>query len=983
MTRTRTFLRAFSGGEVSPEMLGRIDDGRSQTGCSRLRNMVSKAPGSAERRQGLEFVNETPGSAVTRMFTFDNTADDGIAVAMSEGVFRFHVDGATVLASTTAFITTRVSSGVNFSPGVMQIAFSTAHGYATGDAVTLTYSVISAGAMISGLSLYTIYYAISVDATHIRLAETRDKAIAGDYLQFLDAGAFIAVHRVYTVGESVGYPTAGSTGYVCQLLSRTTQLPIATAAITCTFATGTNRVTATNHGYSHGSTLTFDDSGGGTFPPGVTAGTVYYALPVNGNEFQISATYGTGPAIVFSSNSTGTLTTQAANAAVWDPVPADGAYEVEHPYAEEDLFDVTYDQSGDIVSLAHEDYPPAELRRISATHWTYTVVEMDPESPAPVVGTLTANFGESMDVQAVTVATPAVLTTISSPGLQINDIVYLTGTVGDIPTNTFYRVRTVVGGGSFDIELSTMDGGQPVGSGNTTISGGKLRYTGATQETVNSYQISAVDTQGVEGEPTAPFAITNNLNVSNSYNILTWYAVAGAERYRIYRQKAGLYGLIGEVDAGTLTFTDENLAPDIGRTPPIRDDSLSGMDYPAAVGHFQQRRVFAGTRLFPQDCWMTQTGTESDNSYHLPLADTDRIRFTVQARQRCSIRHIVPMDQLMLLSNSCEFRVTPVNSDAITPSSVSSRPQSYVGASTVRPVVVDNSLVFIGARGGRVYEFGYQQGAGGFVPGNLSLRADHLFAGLDVQDMAVTKSPEQVVWCVSTNGMLLGLSYVPSEGIGGWHAHETDGAFESVCVVPEDGQDSLYCVVRRTIDGDTVRYVERMRMRVVSDDLEDGFYVDCGLTYSGAAATVISGLDHLEGETVVALADGIVRTGLVVASGQITLPVAASLVHVGLPYRSTLQTLPLVIQADGYGAQRMKGVTNLWLRVYKSARFEAGTEEDLLEPSDEIDAGSLYTGVVRIPTPSSFDEDGQVMVVQDDPTPLTVVALCVQASIGG
>jgi len=135
------------------------------------------------------------------------------------------------------------------------------------------------------------------------------------------------------------------------------------------------------------------------------------------------------------------------------------------------------------------------------------------------------------------------------------------------------------------------------------------------------------------------------------------------------------------------------------------------------VSYFEQRRCFAGTTNRPQNIWMTKSGTESNMSYSLPTRDDDRIAFRVAAREANTIRHIVPLTQLLLLTSSSEWRVTSVNSDAITPTTISVRPQSYVGASNVQPVLINNTLIYGASRGGHVRELAYNWQANGFVTG--------------------------------------------------------------------------------------------------------------------------------------------------------------------------------------------------------------------------------------------------------------------------
>tara|TARA_R100000353_G_scaffold144486_1_gene103506 strand:+ start:574 stop:3042 length:2469 start_codon:yes stop_codon:yes gene_type:complete len=349
-------------------------------------------------------------------------------------------------------------------------------------------------------------------------------------------------------------------------------------------------------------------------------------------------------------------------------------------------------------------------------------------------------------------------------------------------------------------------------------------------------------------------SVQNNIYVTGAKNTITWNAVSGASKYRVYKEQAGLYGFIGEV-SGT-TIVDANIGPDFSRTPPIYENEFQTTNnFPGAVSYFEQRRVFAGTNNEPQSILMTKSGTESNMSFGRPIRDDDRIKFKVAAREANTIRHIVPLTQLLLLTGSAEWRVSSINSDAITPTSISVKPQSYVGANNAQPVIVNNSMVYAAARGGHIRELGYNWQANGFITGDLSLRAPHLFDNLTITDMALAKAPIPIVWFISSNGKLLGFTYVPEQTIGAWHQHDTDGTFESVATVSEGNDDVLYCVVKRTINGATKKYVERLGTRLF-DNARDCFFVDCGATYNGTntdtnrTVTISGGTNYTRGESV-------------------------------------------------------------------------------------------------------------------------------------
>ena len=406
---------------------------------------------------------------------------------------------------------------------------------------------------------------------------------------------------------------------------------------------------------------------------------------------------------------------------------------------------------------------------------------------------------------------------------------------------------------------------------------------------------------------------------------------------------------------------------------------VSNGDYPSAVAYFEQRRCFGGTEEKPQTIWMTRSGTESDMSYTIPSQDDNRIRFRLAAQEASRILHMVPLSHLILLTNSTEYRAA----SGITPSDIDVKPQSYIGASNVQPVLVNSTMVYASARDGHIRELGYNWQSSGFTTGDLSVRATHLVEADRPVDMGLQKSPDPIVWIVMRSGTLIGLTYMPEQSVAGWHKHVTvNGAFESVAVVSEGNEDVVYCVVRREINGKTVRYIERMHERLVSS-LDESFFVDCGGTYRGEPTKEISGLHWLEGETVSVLADGCVLPKRVVKDGKISISMAASVVHVGLPITADLQTLPVAAQtSDGsYYQGHMKNINEAWVRVYQSSGLFVGPDFDhLMEAKQRTTEpyGSppdLMNREVSVVTAPAWTDSGQICIRQADPLPLTLISV--------
>jgi hypothetical protein len=449
-----------------------------------------------------------------------------------------------------------------------------------------------------------------------------------------------------------------------------------------------------------------------------------------------------------------------------------------------------------------------------------------------------------------------------------------------------------------------------------------------------------------------------------------------------------LYGYIGQTT--TTSIVDNNISADTSKTPPIYDAVFQSTgNYPATVSYFEQRRVFASTTNQLQNVWMTKSGTESVMSYCLPLRDDDRIAFKIAAREANTIRHLVPLSQLILLTSGGEWRCTSTTQDALTPTSISVKPQSFVGASNVQPLVINTNVVYPAARGGHVREMAYSWQSNGFITGDLSLRATHLFDNLQILDMAYAKAPTPIVWMVSSAGNLLGFTYIPDQSVGAWHQHvTTNGVFESCAVVAEGNEDFLYCVIKRVINGATVRYIERMATRQFATQ-SDAFFVDCGATYNGAATTTISGLTWLEGQTVNILADGAVHPQRVVTSGAITLDQAASTVQIGLPITANAKTLPVAQQIDGaFGQGRYKNVNKAWLRVYNSGGIFVGPDENNLTEAKQRTTEpygsppSLKTGEIPILLSPSWGDSGSIYIRQASPLPLTLVSLTLEIALG-
>lgn len=511
-------------------------------------------------------------------------------------------------------------------------------------------------------------------------------------------------------------------------------------------------------------------------------------------------------------------------------------------------------------------------------------------------------------------------------------------------------------------------------------------------QTPQSYVVTSIGADGVTESLASSVVSTNNaLNLAGNYNTITWNAVVGATRYYVYKRRGGSFGFIGQTTG--LSIVDDNVQADTTKTPPeniitLNDDPAR---YPTAVTYHEQRRWFANTTEGPQTVYATRSGTKANLTSSIPSQDDDGMEFRVAARQQNAIAHLVPLADLIALTVGGEFRIYADGAPAITPTSLSVRPQGYSGAANVQPAVTSGSILFVQSQGSRVRELAYNWQQQSYASVDMTIMAPHLFNGFTVKEMAFVRAPEPVLWVVRSDGALIGMTYVPEQQVYAWHRHDTDGVFESICAATEADGDILYAIVRRTVNGRTVRYVEQLASRFFIDQ-QDAFYVDSGLSYAGPAVTTLSGLYHLVGKTVQVLADGAVFPERVVpASGTIVLDEPASVVHVGLPYVSDFQTLPLAFEAAPAGGQgMMKNVSDVRVRVAQTNVLQAGPDFDRLVTPPTRDVATpmgspptLRQGEFRFAIPPNWGGDGAVCIRQDLPLPLTVLSMVLHVSTGG
>lgn len=823
-------------------------------------------------------------------------------------------------------------------------------------------------------------------------------------------------------------------------------------------------VTATAHGYSNGDEVYISGISGMT----ELNGRNFKVANVAANTFELQDMGGTDiDATAYTAYSSGGYSYKI--------------YEIATDYLEADLSTLQFVQSADVITVVHPTYPPAELTRTGHTSWTLTDISIFPEVDHPWALGATASTGGSVVIKYAVTAIDATTNEESLMGFDETSWTFGTTISGITKANPAVVTATSHGLSTGDhIGIGSVSGMTEVNSRRFTV----------TVLTANTFELNNVDSTDYTTYTSGGYVYKAFASISASAagavgaaHTVTWGSVDGAASYNIYRFENGVWGLIG-VAGTTNSFEDVGQTADTSITPPLpRDLFLFADDYPSTVTYYQQRLGFANSNNATEKVWFSQTGNFKNFTSRSPIQDDDMVSFTLAGRQVNAVRHLVDLGQLVILTSGGEFAIQGDSAGILKPAEVNSRQHSYYGSSTLAPIIIGGTALFVQNQGTVVRDLGYSYESDRFRGSDLTIFSTHLFQGYTLSDWAYSKVPNPIIWCVRSDGVLLGLTYDKEQEMLAWHRHDFDGGtVENVCVVPEGDEDVLYVVVKRTINSRSVKYVERLTSRHITD-IFDAKFMDSNLSYdgrnttashtmtlsggtdwdhdetltltsstsyfastdvgnaihmfdsdgtvvrcaieaytSGTVVTVrphttvpsglrstatstwtkavdsISGLWHLEGESVSILGDGNVVANpkndaydtVTVTSGTITLDQPYGVIHIGLPYITDLQTLNIDTPQGEPIGDKNKIVNEVNVFVESTRGVWAGAKpptSDTTDPLENLieykarqfeaydDPVTLKTGVMDILIKSEWNDNGRVFIRQIDPLPMTVLSI--------
>jgi hypothetical protein len=653
-------------------------------------------------------------------------------------------------------------------------------------------------------------------------------------------------------------------------------------------------------------------------------------------------------------------------------------YEITTPWEIPDLYGVKYAQINDVMYLVHPLYPVYKLSRVADTNWTCE--EVDFARPALLDENAT-------DITLTPSGTTGTITVTATGGTPfVADMVGSIFQISYLRTDTNIR-KNITSNGNSASNLRVVGEWRLRTSGTWDAEVNVERsYDGGTNwelvRVVESASDSNYDTTGIEvSDAIYRIRVANYSSSSSSPRAI----LEIVDPYgRGYVEVTGFTS--SSVVSGTV-LTAKGLFG-VAATRYWAEGAWSEYrGYPTAVSLFEQRICFAGTAHQPQTVWGSAAGDYEN--FDVGTSDTDAFAYTIGAQERNAIQWLVAQKALLIGTTSGEWSMQGGNDSALTATNVSVRRQSNYGSKAVQARLVNEVVLFTQRQGLKVREMTYSFERDGYVAPDLTLLAEHITAGGIVQ-MAYQQQNQSILWAVTGDGMLVGMTYERDQSVVGWHRHVTDGLFKSVVTVYGDGADEVWCVVKRTVNGVAKNYIERFNP-VVWENLEDAFYVDSGLSYDGSATTTFSGLDHLKGKTVAVLADGAPVADKVVSStGVVTLDAAASVVHIGLPYETVVE--PMRIDSDpnaGVSQGQVKQIRELVVRLNQSLGLSYGDGVtfrtlSFRDTSDDMDAAPpLFTGDKEIEFDGAFELDSRLVIKQTQPLPLCLLAIVVKYAITG
>lgn len=710
-------------------------------------------------------------------------------------------------------------------------------------------------------------------------------------------------------------------------------------------------------------------------------------------------------------------------------------YEIASPYQESELFEIEYIGGADTVFLFHENHPVQRLRRFSNTFWALDEAPFDPQPfieqghrPAAALTLSAATVGSGRTFTAgasaflpadvgrrITYQAGLALITAYTSATEVTATIEAAFSGTSIASGAWALEGSPVAiltpskngelGETIDLTLTT---GVLYGP-RLTIDSASWSADQITFVTLLAHDVDTGDIVRIEGCEPFPYNGTyeaDNTAVSSTEFLVSYAPNPGGitvkgtvqkvlESTTVNGWRSTDVGSFVSVNGGLIEITGYSSGSTIsGLVRQLMTADVSAQagawslkqgiwneanGYPRSGTFFQQRLCVGGTPSYPHSIANSRIGEYLN--FEFGLNDDDAFMYTLDVAEYDPILHLAKSkNQIIALTAGNEFTVGGGIESPMTPSNTQVDNPSDYGCNDVRPIRVGNELVFVNRTGRKFRAIGYRLEQDSFGSTDLTKLSEHITEG-GIVDLAYQQEPESIVWGIRADGVMVTMSIDRDEGVIAWARQTTDGEFESVESIPgADGADEVWVSVKRTIDGEVVRYIE-------SYDAGAPYGLHSAISGTSEPGTdVWDGLDHLEGETVDIVADGVVMDSQVVVGGEVTLVRDAHEVFIGLPSRAYIKTLnPELITQTGSAQGNNIRIAKCTLRMMESVCVDIdGQYVDLRQMGSELldQAAPTFTGDIDVSTLGWY-RNGFVEIEQSNALPFHVLAVILKVSVNG
>ena len=664
--------------------------------------------------------------------------------------------------------------------------------------------------------------------------------------------------------------------------------------------------------------------------------------------------------------------------------------EVTTPFTSDILFDLNCNQSGDVMFICSGKYPIQTLSRYSDTDWRMSAYKLT-EQPYDEINT---DNGHTLTVNSDTITSTKDLFTQDMVGSVIQIAYYIeavhTKSAGEVVEKKIRRglvtlqTEKIYNNINYNVSAYSTD---------TELSW-KFTTHGTWEGTVK-LQISNNDGQTWKDYRT--YTSKNDYNVTDTGKI-----EAGARLKYISDIKDGSvncdlsimpftqYGIVEIKSVTDAKNAKVNVLNGIKEGEPSHQWKLGswnrGRGYPKLCTFYQDRFVVAATDSKPNFIWFSRTGDYPNfgvEKVEGTITDDSAITLPVINRKMCEIRHLVPANDLIILTSGNEWIVR--GDKTITPTNCNLKTQTQRGALSCEPQFIGNRCVFVQERGGTVRDMGYSYESDNYTGQDLTLFVKTLVKGHLAVTSAYAQDPDSIIYYVRDDGQLNCLTYIPEQKVYGWSHFVTNGKYRYVESVAEGEQDTIYFVVDRVINNKSVKYIERS-IPLYTEDNSDVF-LDCYVKVANSIKTDYINAPHLVGQMVDIVIDGQQMPSRVVPpTGVIKLDGKANVITVGLPYTTKIK-IPSVEQQinDGTLQGRVATVSRVVLRMYKSFGGKVGRKFDRMDDIT-LPPNELFTGDKPVILPKmgiNYSTDTSICIKHSDPFPFNLLSITRIVEIGG